>query len=358
MEKFQKTVEEIDINTGKTYKNTYNSYVIRGEKTALINGATENIADKVIKNASYAIFNHAFPAPGIDRILGLNPGIEIIATTAAIKNLKEMTNRVFNERIAKDGAVLDLGGRTLEFLITPSLNWPDTMMTYDKTHRLLFSGMALGSYENGNLREFYDTQLARFKPFVKTAAERIKTLDIRVILPDIGSPIESGISEAIDDYIIWSDTVKADKKTAAIFYVSSTGNTESMAQTVKEVMLENSIDVKCFNASYSDSEEVLDALYGADMLSLGSPTVHRGAPKPIWDIISSVDLVNMKYKPCMLFGSYGWGGEGIQYLYNHLKLLRLKPFEKPFGCLFTPSGADIAELKKYTKRFLESLNEI
>lgn len=332
----------------------YNSYVVSGEKTALIEGAGANISDDTIKTASYAVINHAFPALGIERILSLNPDIEIVGTIAAIKNLKEMTNRSFNEHVAKDGAELDLGGVTLKFLITPNLNWPDTMMTYDMTNKTLFSGLAFGSY--GDLREFYDTELSRFKPFVLTAMERLCELEINTICPQIGQVL-TDIS-VINDYANWSKPSENNVKSAVIFYASSTGNTALMSETIKNAMLDNGVDVKIFDVKTANKQEMLCALYGADMLAFGSPTIHRGAVKPIWDIIADIDLVNMKHMPCMVFGSYGWGGEGIHYLHNHLKLLRLKPFEQPFGCLFKPSEEDLAELKKYTNRFLESLNEI
>lgn len=357
MERFKTAVAETGVNTGKTYTKVYNSYVLRGEKTALVGGAAESMSGDIIKAADFAVFTHAYPALGINRILDLNPNIEITGTIAAIKNLKEITNRPFNERIAKDGAVLDLGGAELEFLATPNLNWPDTMMIYEKRSKTLFSGMAFSSYESGNPREVYDAELSRFAPFVKAAAERIRTLDIRTVLPAFGD-FHGNVSEAINDYIAWSAPKERDKITAAVFYASATGNTEKMANAVADAMRENGADARLVNAAEAGGGEILGALRGADAFAFGTPTVHHGAAKPIWDVISHIDLINMKYKPCMVFGSHGWGGEGAQYVYNHLKLLRLKPFDKPFCCCFTPSEADMAKLRQYTAKFLESINEI
>ncbi len=356
MKRFKTTVTETDINTGKTYTKAYNSYILRSEKTALIGGADNGMSDDTIKNADFAVFTHAYPALCINRILDLNPDIEIVGTIAAIKNLKEITNRSFNEHIAKDGAELDLGGAVLEFLITPNLNWPDTMMIYEKSSKTLFSGMAFASYESGDLREVYDAELSRFSPFVRAAAERVRALDIETLLPSFGD-FDGSIAAAINNYISWS-APNRHGKTAAVFYASATGNTETLAKAVADAMRENGADVKLINAANADSDEILEALYGADALAFGTPTVHHGAAKPIWDVISHIDLINMKYKPCMVFGSHGWGGEGAQYIYNHLKLLRLKPFDKPFCCYFTPSEENIAELRQYTKKFLESTNEI
>lgn len=349
----ESTVLQTDISTGREQIKTCNSYVISGEKTALIGGAADSVPDDIIKNAAYAVFNHAFPALGIKRILEINPKIQIMGTIAAIKNLKEITNSIFNERIAKDGAELDLGGRTLRFMITPNLNWPDTMMTYCSNDNVLFSGQAFGSYRGGHLREFYDNELARFKPFVLTALEQLKNLDIDIICPETGAVLTDS-AEAISKYELWSKPSVSAQKTASIFYASQNGSTASMAEIVKSVMTKNGVSVKCFNAAVCGTEEMLDAFYGADMLVFGSSTIHRNAAKPIWDIISAADLVNMKQKPCMVFGSYGWGGEGIWLLHNHLKLLRMRPFDKPFGCRFTPSEDDVTELEKYTERFLET----
>lgn len=350
------TVCQTDLNTNKQRVKMYNSYVLRGEKSALIGGAADSVTDEVIKSADFAIFNRSFPALGIERILSVNPGIEIVGTAAALKNLKELTNKTFTEHLAKDGAELDLGGITLRFLITPNLNWPDTMMTYDMTNNTLFSGLAFGSYSGEDLREFYDAELSRFKPFVMTAMERLRALEINMICPDIGDVLTG--SSAVGSYKSWSAPRSQAAKTAAVFYASQSGNTLLMAKSVEKVMLNSGVSVRSFDASKLSRDEMLDTLYSADILAFGSPTIHRSAVTPIWEIVSAIDLVNMKRRPCMVFGSYGWGGEGIQYIHNFLKLLRLSPFEKPFGCLMKPSAEDLSELEKYTKRFLESANEI
>lgn len=349
-------VFETDLNTGRILKKAYASYIAQGEKTALIGGAADGVRSDIIKNADYAVFTHSLPPLGINRILDLNPDIEIVATVAAMRNLKEITNRGFNELIAKDGAELDLGGRTLKFIIAPHLNHPDSMLVYDTKDKLLFSGLAFGSYESGGIKSFYKNELSRFKPFVKTAAQRVKELDIDVICPEVGSFIAKNPHSAIDKYILWSSPSEDDKKSAAIFYVSSSGNTAAMAKIIEQTMLDYDIRVKRFDILKSVKKEMLEALYGSDMLIFGTPTIYQNAAKPIWDLISCTDLVNMRRKPCMVFGSYGWGGEGAELLCNHLKLLHISPFDKPFKCVFTPSAEDISELTKYTERFIK--NEI
>lgn len=340
-------MEEIKQNIfrAKNNNDAYVSYVIRGEKTALIGGAADSVGDDIIKTADYAVFTNTIPALGIDRILKLNPEITIAASVAGIRNLKEITNSDFNEYTAKDNSELDLGGTSLKFMITPHLFSPDTMLVYDTASKALFSGLIFGSD---------DVDLTRFKPYVKTAAQRAGELETKLICPALGEVI-ANCKEAIEKCILLNTETQSQIKSAAIFYVSHSGNTEAMAQIIEKTLLDSKINVKFFNMAECDKNEALNAFYSADMLIFGTPTIHRSAAKPIWDIVTAADLVNMKRKPCMVFGSYGWGGEGTDLIYNFLKLVKLSPFEKPFKCAFTPSEEDIAELIKYTKKFTETI---
>lgn len=127
-----------------------------------------------------------------------------------------------------------------------------------------------------------------------------------------------------------------------------------MADVIEKTLKSCDFDVKEYDVA-EINDEMITALHSADALVFGTPTINRNAVKPVWDIISSIDLVNMKNKPCFVFGSYGWGGEGIQLVHNHLELLKLKPFEKPFGCIFNPSDEKLAELEDYTKKFAETI---
>lgn len=323
----------------------YASYVIRGEKTALIGGAADSVGDDIIKTADYAVFTNTIPALGINRILKLNPKITIAASVAGIRNLKEITNSDFNEYTAKDNSELDLGGTSLKFMITPHLFSPDTILVYDTASRALFSGLLFGLEE---------VDLSRFKPYAKTAAQRALELKPELICPALGEII-TNCKEAIGKCISQNTETQAQTKSAAIFYVSHSGNTEAMTQVIEKTLLDSKINVNSFNMAECDKTEAINAFYSADILIFGTPTIHRSAAKPIWDMVTAADLVNMKRKPCMVFGSYGWGGEGTDLIYNFLKLVKLAPFEKPFKCAFTPSEADIAELIKYTKKFTETI---
>lgn len=377
------TLRVFDIIMETEYGTTYNAYLVKGEKTALIETVHDKLVDVYIKNIEeimpvseidYLICNHTEPdhSGSVKKILELNPDIEIIGSIAAIRNLKEITNMTFKETVAKEGAEIDLGaGKILKFYMVPNLHWPDTMVTYVESEKTLFSCDIFGAhyceetvtdegiihydrYEKA-MKTYFDCIVSPFKPFVLKALDKLSRLDIEMVCNSHGPVLTKYIGEAVEKYRTWSTPEEKGKKAAAIFYVSAYGYTKKLAETIKKSFEEEGLAVKCFDIINSDKAEMEKALCSADALAFGTPTINRNAVKPVYDVISSIDLVNMKNTPCMVFGSYGWSGEGIQYIHSQLEMLKLKVFEKPFGCLFNPSEENLAELKEYTARFTHTL---
>ncbi|MCC8160651.1 MAG: flavodoxin domain-containing protein [Oscillospiraceae bacterium] len=251
----------------------------------------------------------------------------------------------------------------LRFCIVPNLNWPDTMATYSENDRVLFSGDIFGSNYicaadnseefNDALKAYFDDIISPFKPFAAKTVEKISLFEIDAIYPSRGAVIENNADAVIKKYAEWSKPTSNTVKTASVFYVSEYGYTAAMADTVCAALSDCGFEVKRFNAAECDAEEMICALNASDALAFGTHTINRNAAKPIWDIISSLDLVNMKATPCMVFGSYGWSGEGIQLIHNQLAMMRLKPFEKPFGSILKPSREKLGELERYTRKFTD-----
>lgn len=371
-----------DIIMETEYGTTYNAYLVKGEKSALVETVHDKSLDEYISNIEqimpvseidYVICNHTEPdhSGSLVKILELNPEIQVVGTTAALRNLKEITNRTFHEVLAKDGETLDLGnGLVLKFIIAPNLHWPDTMMTYLEARKTLFSCDVLGAhyyeptvtdegiqnyanYEKA-LKVYYDCIVSPFNEFVIKGLQKLQGLDIQMVCNSHGPVLKKYISEGLEKYSQWSKPHVNEKKTAAIFYVSAYGYTEKLAETIREELLKQGLAVHFYNVIESDPAEMMEKLHTADALLFGSPTINRNALKPIWDTISSMDLINMRNKPVMVFGSYGWSGEGTQLLEQHLTAMRLKVFEKPFTCVFKPTEEKLEELRQYTSRFAES----
>ena len=140
-------------------------------------------------------------------------------------------------------------------------------------------------------------------------------------------------------------------KIAVVFW-SGTGNTEAMADAVAEGAKGAGAEVSVFNVTDFSADKVdeFDAIaFGCP--AMGAETLEDSEFEPVFNECEP----KLNGKKIALFGSYGWGGEGIQLVHNHLELLKLKPFEKPFGCIFNPSDEKLAELEDYTKKFAETI---
>lgn len=333
-----------------------NAYLIIDEKIALIDGVNAEQSDKYIENSKkltdrvdYVIFNNTCPnhAGSFKKLLEAFPNVEVVATVAGIRNLKEIANRGFNEYLAKDNEQINLGKTTLKFLITPNLPSPDSMMTC--ADGILFSGNAFSS-KNEDFGKYYMDNFSSFAPFVKTMTERIKAMDIRAIYPAEGRILTDLVNNAIEMYEKWSRA--SEKNKTVILYCSNYGATREMAKTINSA-LENA---ECIDLM--KTEDVSEIINSAKALIIGTPTVNRNAPEEIWKALAKLDLITMKSTPYFVFGSYGWSGDAVQLVSNHLKLLRLKQFDKPFGVMFNMSDSEKEELIKYTKKFAEETNEI
>lgn len=372
-----------DIIMETEFGTTYNAYLVKGEKTALIETAHDKLSAEYIQNVEaiqpisqidYVILNHTEPdhSGSLINILEKNPDIQVVGSIAALKNLKAITNRTFREILAKDGETLDLGGGiTLQFIIAPNLHWPDTMMTYLAAEKVLFSCDVLGAhycfdgikdteitqkadYERA-MQVYFDCIVAPFKPFVLKGLEKIAGLDIQMVCTSHGPVLQQFIGENVEKYRQWSTPAEKAQKLAAIYCVSAYGYTKKMAEAMAKGLMDAGIAVQLYNIIESDWQEMRNTLHQADGILFGSPTINRNALKPVWDVISCMDVITMKDIPMGIFGSYGWSGEACGLLEQHLKALRLKVFETPQKVVFNPTEVDLESLQAYAKRFAEAL---
>lgn len=334
--------------------NDDSSYLIIGEKSAVIECVSSENAQKHLENIKaelrekeldYIILNHTAPdnTGSLELLLKAYPDVKIVASTAGIKNLTEQLNCEFDYMVAKDLAVLDLGNdEALEFYILPNLPWTDSMTVYYKKQKLLFCGSVFSHDEN-----YFKNVIKPFKEYAKTASQRLSELDIEKLLLSVGAEMTNvktklcqyGAEEKAEDFV-------------AVFYSSHYGFTAQMAQTVCSVFKSNGIEVRCFDADKTDRDELINAVNQCSCFAVGTNTVNRNASRTVWDILTGIDMINNNYKPCMIFGSCGWSGEGVYLVERYLKSIRLRVCDKPFLIKFKMSDDEKASLVKYTEKFI------
>lgn len=318
----------------------HNFYEVKtNSKKYLIGGVPEDIKDiyiNIAKDADGIILLTSKPefCGGLDEVLLINPDIEVYASSAGLRNIKEIVNREINENLIKDSMEFD----GLKFYITPNIHWVDTIMV--KFRDTLFSGEMFSQSEN--MESYYRGNLAVNKCFVKSALVRLKGENFDTVCPAIGESVDKNTACEIYEKLT-EDTEHT--PTAVVLYSSNYGFTESMAEFVAEKLLDK-FSVYLINAMSADCDEAIEKINTCDFLAVGTNTVNRNASKEIWNIITGIDLVNKRGTPYFVFGSFGWAGDGIKLIDKTLSAMALRPVSKPVEVLFKPTEDDFKKLEK------------
>lgn len=367
-----------DIIMATNYGTSYNSYLIHGEEYAIIETVHENYVkdfiDKIerevlVKDIKYVILNHTEPdhTGSLRYLLDMNPNLLVIGSSAAIKNAVNITNREFLSRVVKTGDTLDLGdGVLLEFISAPNLHWPDSMFTYFKKEKVLFSCDFFGChfcepmvldkhliYNDaylGELRSYYDSIFSPFKKFVLAGIGKVKDLEITTICSCHGPVLQEKVEEVMNLYAKWS---KEEERTGiAIFYVSAYGYTKKMAETFADEFRAAEEEVQLYHMLDHSEAEMAHAMNTAKAVLFGSPTINKDALKPVWDLISATEVINLRNKPALVFGSYGWSGEAVPLLCDRLAGIKYNVYKDGVKCVFNPTEEDLENVRAAARDFI------
>jgi len=329
---------------------TYNAYIIKGsEKTALIDTVDpekkedlfENLNHLGIKKIDYVISNHAEQdhSGSIPMVLEKFPEAKVV-TNLKCKGFEMDLLHIPEDRfiLVNDGDELALGNKSLQFFLTPWVHWPETMVTYLKEDKILFSCDFFGSHNASSeifvednpriiedAKRYYAEIMMPFRPSIKKNIEKIEKLNINMIAPSHG-PIYKKPTVIIDAYKDWiSDRVKNE---VVIPYVSMHGSTERIVHYFIDALIERNIVVKPFNLPKTDIGELAMALVDAATVVFASPTVLTGSHPAIVYAAFLANALKPKTKFASIIGSFGWGSrmvDQIKGLVANLKVELLEP---------------------------------
>ena len=355
---------------------TYNAYLIQGsKKTALIDTVkapfAEEFFDKVGEHIDPAevdivVVNHTEPdhSGAVAQIIEKNPDVQIYCSKAAENFLKQLLNRPFNAVIVNDGDEIDLGGKTLRFVLAPYLHWPDTIFTYLVEDELLFSCDAFGAHFcsdklfDDEINEFYtdfhfyfDCIVRPFKDKVRDALKKVEGLPIKMVCPSHGPIRRSSGQFAIESYARWSAAPASTGRPKALLAVlSSHGNTRDMANVIKAELFAHGVDVEIFAVSEMRDDDYRNALEQADLLLIGTPTIQRDAPPQVWHALSLISSVTPKAKLAAVFGSFGWSGEAVKMVEQRLVGLKYKLVADGLTFRFTPTKENMDSCRVFAEQ--------
>ena len=375
-----------DIVMATKYGTSYNSYIVKGNEVALIEashadfeGVYEANIREVVDPAEirYVILNHTEPdhSGALRDILKLCPNATVLATAVALNYLKNIVNEPFNSRPVKDGEVLDLGGVTLNFTVSPLLHWPDSMFTYCPEEKTLFSCDVFGSHYSSEkmldkdidnvegykeaFKGYYDAIFGPFKTFVVAGMAKIAKYPFETVCPSHGPVLTKDglLPYVLDSYRAWSKPVKNAVKTVPVFYCSAYGCTAKLAAAIVDGVKEVIPDAACeaYDLIKNDMADMRAKINSCDACAIGSPTLTSDAVPPVWDLLAGVDAINSRKKPVAVFGSYGWSGEAVPNLIARVSGLKMAVVGEGFKVCFVPTAEDLAAAKEYGKQLASAL---
>ena len=312
---------------------TYNSYLVRGERTALIDTVNPGFEEELLAKISavmdpadieHIVMNHAEPdhAGSLPFMLEKCPRATVLATERGAR-LASLYFDVPEDRlqIVKDGDTLDLGGRTLRFAEAPWLHWPETMFTFLEEERVLFPCDFLGAH---TARGFWDDQneelyfhakryfgqiMMPFRKQGQRGLEKARQFDPLIIAPSHG-PVHRHPERIMDLYKEWTSGQTRSK--VVIVYVSMWSSTAELVRTMYERLAAEDVEVAVHELTGADLGDIAKDLVDARAIVLGSPTFLGGLHPMAAYAASLVKALRPPAKYAAVLSSYAWGGGAVK----------------------------------------------
>ncbi len=386
---FDPDIRTFDIIMKTANGSSYNAYLIKTSEGVIIVDTVkiefqEQFFKKIESLCSYdeikyVILHHLEPdhAGAIPELMNrVNDDVKVLISPQATAMLKAITKRdnIDFETVWTNKS-LKLGEKTIKFLTTPYLHWPETMSSYVEEDGLLFSGDVFGShYYDRRLfddlvsdffyafKYYYDHIMRPFKSYALNALKLYDKLDINIIAPLHGPILRQKPYKYIEYYRKWSQNDFKDvfhgKKVVSIFYLTSYKNTKDMAESIFEgAESVKGIIANVYDLASIEEQNMINILEESDGILIGTPTINADAPKPVWDLLSCMMLLEKRGKTGGAFGSYGWSGEAVEMILHRLKSLNFKvPPLEPMKIKLIPTQEELNQCYDYGVEFAEIVN--
>ena len=316
---------------------TYNAYLIKDEKNALIDLSKEAFTDDFIaqleslvglENLNYVITNHMEPdhTGALLRLRECAPNAVFLGMGKAVAMMKDFYGLVDNVAVLKHEDTLSLGKNTLKFLFTPLVHWPETMMTYMVEEKILFSCDAFGSYgcldgflfdDEASDRDYFEREalrhftniVAAFSRNVLMAIDKVSPYPIEILAPSHGLVWRKEPERIISLYKKWAAmATEPAEPGVTVLYGSMYRNTERALDFALQAVAEQGVPLEVFNVAVTDPSFILPSLWTKRGLLVACPTYERAMFPPMVHALNIAEIKGVRNKIAGYFGSYAWSG--------------------------------------------------
>ncbi len=373
-----------DFHGYSTYMGTsYNSFLIVDEKIALIDTVKKEFADQLLDNISqiadpkkidYMISNHTEMdhSGGLPRVMHrIGEDKPLLCSKMGEKNLSRHFPQKWNYHPLKNGEELSLGSRTLTFIETRMLHWPDSMFTYLKEDKILFSSDAFGQHYAGHekfddvigdaimphAKKYFANILLLYSPLILKLVEKIMEmgLEFDMICPDHGILWRKDPGKIINAYVEWSRQEHTGKK-AVIIYDTMWHSTETMAHAIASGLTEEGVSVRPMKLREWHRSDIMTEVMDAKAVIIGSPTLNNGLFPTVSDFLTYMKGLKPLNKIGAAFGSYGWSGESVRLIGNELEAMKFEMADSALKIQYVPDKAGVEKCTELGKTIGKMIN--
>jgi len=341
---------------------TYNAFLVLDEKIALIDSVKKEFADQLIDNitrivdprkidvviSNHTEFDHSGSLARVMHRVGEDK--PLYCSKMGAKNLARHFPQKWNYQAVGSGDELKLGKRTLAFLETRMIHWPDSMFSYLKEDGILFSSDGFGQHYAGpesfddeigdrimvHARKYFANILLLYATHIEKLIRQVAEmkLDLRMICPDHGVIWRRDPGRIVQAYLDWCRQ-EAGKK-AVVIYDTMWHSTEKMAEAINAGIMAEGVPSKPMNLRSWHRSEVMTEVFDARAVVVGSPTLNNGLFPTVADFLCYMKGLKPKNKIGAAFGSYGWSGEAVKLVENELTDMKIELIQPGLRTQFVP----------------------
>jgi len=373
-----------DFHGYSTYQgSTYNSFLIMDEKITLIDTVKKEFAEDLIvsisqvvdpKKIDYVISNHTEMdhTGALPRIMHrIGEDKPLYCSKMGQKNLSRHFSQKWNYQPVENGGELNLGERTLTFLETRMLHWPDSMFSYVNEDKILFSSDGFGQHYAGverfddeigeaimpHAKKYFANILLLYAPLILKLVDKVKEMGLAIdmICPDHGIIWRKNPEKIINSYIEWS--LQKPKRKAVVVFDTMWHSTETMAEAIVGSLAEEGIDARPMRLGICHRSDIITEIVDAGAIVVGSPTLNNGLFPTVSDFLTYMKGLKPLNKVAAAFGSYGWSGEAVKLINNEFENMKFDIIDPGIRINFVPDEQGMEACYDLGKKIAKALPE-